>query len=154
MIYAWTLLGFLTIGVALLIFIGFRSRSRTEQYMSVPKDYVHKVKVRTAESRSIIIPETYDTTHRLYDEGHVANEQHTSSQPATNNQSITDDQPITGDQEIESEYEEALIMLREVKAMLLQGRPDRAIEHIRTATGVDHENARQFVSNVENKVIG
>ena len=61
---------------------------------------------------------------------------------------------ITGAFASEPEFDEAELMLREVKAMLLQGRPDRAIAHIRTVAGVEEHLAAEFVEEVQQGLLG
>lgn len=57
-----------------------------------------------------------------------------------------DSQPKIGDQETESGYSEDQLMEREIKAMLLQGRPDRAVAHVMAAKQVDEAEAERIVA--------
>ncbi len=61
---------------------------------------------------------------------------------------------VTGAYASEPEFDEAELMLREVKAMLLQGRPDRAIAHIRAVAGVEEQLAAEFVEEVQQGLLG
>jgi hypothetical protein len=61
---------------------------------------------------------------------------------------------VTGKFASEADLDEAELMLREVKAMLLLGRPDRAIAHIRSSTGVDEQLAAEFVEEVQQGLLG
>ncbi len=149
MVYAWILLGFLTSGIAFLIIMGIRSRN--QGYLGMPSadnpaqpkaDFLsHKIDYPTNINPAIKEPATpikssldggINVAHQNLDNGEV----------------------IDGTLEIESDYEEAHIMLREVKAMLLQGRPDRAIDYIHQSSGVDREEAEQFVRDIETGKLG
>ncbi len=55
-------------------------------------------------------------------------------------------QPVLGDNEIESTYSAEQLMEREVKAMLLQQRPDRAIAHVMQVKRVDRDEAEKIIA--------
>ncbi len=147
MIYAWILLGVLASGIALLIFMGIRSRHNGYVGMP-PADNPQQSKadiMKQQISNPSDVPATIEE-HDLSYESMIDERRHDTRQ---NNDAVVD-----GTLEIESDYEEALIMLREVKAMLLQGRPDRVIDYIRHSSGVDHIEAAQFVNDVETGRLG
>ncbi len=48
----------------------------------------------------------------------------------------------------------AELLLREVKALLLQGQPRHAIAHICAVTGVDQPQAASFVAELQTGVFG
>jgi hypothetical protein len=183
MIYQWLILGALALAVAGLLMLALRSRARQNEYLGAqtrsdlstpsPERLRAEAKLTEVEGRNeapaplasepITAPPVTPISQSAPDPAaqpivnpwseipvktDVANPN--DHQPITDH--ITDH--ITGADQIESEYDEAELMLREVKAMLLQGRPDRAIAHIRAATGVDHEHAAEFVADVQSRVIG
>lgn len=146
MIYAYIILGVLVCAMAIFVYVGLRSSSEQNAYMGAPQSLKNRPNKIQKSSHSLdgasAYPiETLDGSKQYSAYGEP---------PALADHNIS----ITGDHEIESDYEDALIMLREVKAMLLQGRPDRAIKHVRNATGVDHSHAKQFVYDVQNNMIG
>lgn len=149
MIYAWILLGVLTSGIALLIFMGLRSRS--QGYIGMPP--ADKSNYAKANYIGGKIDPPLDN-QISYEDNNAPHQRTAAQEIETPHKANHNVEPIDGTLEIESDYEEALIMLREVKAMLLQGRPDRAIDYIRQSSGVNHAEAEEFVRDIESGKIG
>lgn len=154
MIYAWILLGVLTSGITLLIFIGLRSRS--QGYIGMPPaDKSNYAKANYIDANITLTNIDPPLDNQTSNEDNCTPHQRTAAQVIeTPHKAKHNVEPIDGTLEIESDYEEALIMLREVKAMLLQGRPDRAIDYIRQSSGVNHAEAEEFVRDIESGKIG
>lgn len=149
MVYAWILLGVLASGIVFLIIMGIRSRN--DGYIGMPPADNPEQSKADIVSHKIDYPSNINPS---IEEQDLPYKSKIDERMNVARQSKNNDEVIDGTLEIESDYEEALIMLREVKAMLLQGRPDRAIEYIRQSSGVDHLEAEQFVRDIETGKLG
>jgi hypothetical protein len=179
MMYQWVILGVLALAVAGLLTLGLRSRARQNEYLgtgvgqdlSAPSPERLRAEAKLAEiagrSETVAAPPEESIAEQMPEAQpapEAAPEPPAAPIPLANPWAATQpavqpssDEPvdrITGAEQIESDYDDAELMLREVKAMLLQGRPDRAIAHIRAATGVDYDHAAEFVADVQSRVIG
>jgi len=158
--------------------IGFRSRREQNEYMNVPKQFSPtsntiisskpitasayantEPTLSTIEQRSSYsnIMHTIKTNDEIETASHYQSHNFEASTNTTNEINtgpMHESMTINGDQETESSYESAHLMLREVKAMLLQNRPDRAIAHVQATMDVDFHNAAKFVADVDNNIIG
>ncbi len=144
------LLLFLTIGglvILLLMVVVIRvglKNSGADDLMDVPppEDMLDK---SAAGQRISILPERPDVV--VEKAPSVLNPERPKDDTATDVAAGPwENQPKIGDQETESGYSEDQLMEREIEALLLQSRPDRAVAHVMAVKKIDEAEAERIVA--------
>lgn len=154
------------LGIALLLlaFIIFIIRigmkGSRDNLISPPSE--EELKGKSPGERTALLPERPDVTvdaapsvlnpDRPKDDGVAASAAGAGKSPRPSpwegDEDASEDQPaaITGAGEVESSYSDDQMMEREIKAMLLQDRPDRAVKHVMQAKACSQEEAEAIVA--------